>query len=72
MGKIMTKLMQNMTKEELAEVEVDKAKWLEAWKMYKTCGGKRIVNWLEANKGKPEVEDMRRRLNVIRTNNKSK
>lgn len=68
----MPKLMQNMTEGELEAVEVDKARWLDAWKMYKTWGGKRIVIWLEANKGKPDVEDMRRRLNIIRNNNKSK
>lgn len=68
----MVKLMMHMTPEERAAVEVDKAKWLEANKMYKTWGMKRIIQWLAANQGKPDVEDMRRRLNTIRLNNKGK
>lgn len=68
----MVKLMMHMTPAEREAVEDDKAKWLEANKMFKEWGGKRIVNWLEANKGSERCEDMRRRLNVIRTNRKGK
>lgn len=64
----MTKLMQDMTPAEREAVEDDKAKWLKAYNMFKNWGGRRIVSWLEDNKGNPEAEDMRRRLNVIREN----
>lgn len=65
----MVKLMMHMTPAEREAVEVDKARWLDANKMYKTWGSKRIIQWLAANQGRPDVEDMRRRLNVIRENN---
>lgn len=62
------KLMQDMSPEELAATEVDKVRWFEAWKMYQSKNKQKIVSWLEGCKD-PEVrEDLRRRLNVIRTN----
>jgi len=67
-----TKLMKDMNQAERDAVEVDKGLWLEALKMYKKWGKERLKSWLDANSGSEKGEDMRRRLNEIRTNNKRK
>lgn len=63
------KLMKDMTPEELKLVEIDKTRWLDAWKMYKTWGKRRLLAWLETHGDADYREDIRRRLNVIRQNN---
>lgn len=63
------KLMQDMTPEELELTEIDKVRWLEAWKMYKSWGKKRLQSWLATHEDAEYREDIRRRLNVIRLNN---
>lgn len=68
----MPKLMQNMTEGELEAVEADKALWLEARKMYKNWGKRQLLFWLENHSDITHREDMRRRLNIIRTNNSRK
>lgn len=66
------KLMQNMSEAELEAVEVDKAKWLEAWKMYSGWGKQRLISWLKFHEDEAHREDIRRRLNTIRINRKGK
>lgn len=66
------KLMQDMSPEELAATEVDKVRWFEAWKMYRSWGKRRLMAWLETHEDVNHREDMRRRLNVIRINRRGK
>lgn len=66
------KLMQNMSPEELAATEIDKVRWFEANKMYKTWNKKRLQSWLATHEDVEYREDFRRRLNVIRLNTKKR
>lgn len=59
-----------LPEEQRNAIEQDKKRWHDAFEMLRTMNNQQIARWLHNQKDDELREDMRRRLNTTRTNNK--